>query len=251
MGQDGSEKAKTQKLPDSEVRVHQGQWNALLSSVRQVGCKRYAIFLGSHWKGTLWRAQILIISSNLDNLVFHVGRKLELLKEYSIVGMAIVNYSSELDTELDDALIGKLHQFSDRVCKNLAVLMGSITSTQIKGQMRVFQFEYATCSKSPVWMHFLAKRLEKESVYVFDVDKPLPASLASMVNKAVSEAWGCIYIALYFTVCIKVHTCLQDTYQCGNIMYIHTTALICINTGIHKYPGHPTLFLPSKVNYRK
>lgn len=249
MGQDGSEKAKAEKLPDSVVRVHQGQWNALLSSVRQVGCKRYAIFLGSHWKGTLWRAQILIISSNLDNLVSNVQRKLELLKGYSIVGMAIVNYSSELDTELDDALIGKLHQFSDRVCTNLAVLMGSITSTQLKAQMRVFEMEYATCSKSPVWMPFLTKRLEKECVYVFDVDKPLQTSLASMVNKAVSEAWGCIYIALYFATCIKVCTCLQDTYQCGNIMYVHTT--YCINTGIHKYPGPPTLFLPSKVNYRK
>ena len=106
--------------------------------------------------------------------------------------MAIVNYSFELDIELDDALIGKLHQFSGRVGENLAVLMGSITSTQIKGQMRVFQFEYATGSKSPVWMPFLTKRLEKECIYVFDVDKPLPASLASVVNKVVSEALGCI-----------------------------------------------------------
>ena len=141
---------------------------------------------------SLWRAQTLIVSSNLDNLVFHVGQKLDLLNEYTVVGMAIVNYSFELDTELDDALIGKLHQFSGRVCENLAVLMGSITSTQIKGQMRVFQFEYATGSKSPVWMPFLTKRLEKECIYVFDVDKPLPTSLASMVNKVVSEALGCI-----------------------------------------------------------
>ena len=196
---DGEAGEAKPSLPECAVRLHGGTLKAFTASVRNVGGKRYAVFLGNHWKGkgasSIWRTNKLIASSNLEALFKSAQKHIGEFDtgDVWVLGMAAVDVSeSKISVDQPDAsLLDWLGQFSlaGKLSEQFAVLIGNIAPVTADRSMRFFQIDAAMNQATHVSMSFLTKRLANETFHCFDADQHgCSFSLRDIVEGAVYDS---------------------------------------------------------------
>lgn len=229
-GASDGHKSNKKGLPHSAVRIHVGSYKAFVALAQKNGARKYAAFLGSHWKGSgstsIWRAKLVIVAGDLTVLAERVKEKLE-ETDLIVLGMGVVQFSASMidDSTLDSSLmLDWLKKFSEKMSDLFVVLHSSTYSGQVKDALRAFQFCIKNGDSQRVWMPFLLKRLDKESFHLIDADGPRnPLTARQRIMEIVTAS--CVQLHTY--VHMHIHTCCFGFVSSGGdhmyyIMYIHT-----------------------------
>lgn len=202
-GASDGHKSNTKGLPHCAVRIHVGSYKAFVALAQTNAAKKYAAFLGRHWKGSgstsIWRGRLVIVAGDLTVLAERVKEKLE-ETDHIVLGMGVVHISASMIDDLapdTSLMLDWLKKFSEKMSELYVVLHSSTCSGQVKDSLRAFQFCINNSESQQVWMPFLMKRLDQETFHLIDADGPRnPVSARQRIMEIVTAS------------CMQLHTCM-------------------------------------------